>query len=81
MAQPTTWVRRPFYWAVEEAAEGKPLSVAWLAMTEEPFFYGKALRFRLGDRAWHFGLCRKSRKPLVHQLDLTTEEIKTWVYD
>lgn len=81
MARPRTWVQRPLYWAVETDAEGKRLSIAWLAMTEEPFYYGRALRIRNGSRAWHLGLCRRSRQPLVHQVEKTPEEIGSWVYD
>lgn len=69
-----------FYWARESGAEGKIVDTAWMHETSPPFRSGKALRIRLGSRAVHIGICRKSKRPVIRETDKTPEEIREWVY-
>lgn len=71
----------PLYWAREERADGKAVCTSWFAEATPPFRYGKAVRFRIGEKAFHFGLCRKSKRPFVREVEKTPEEIGKWVYD
>lgn len=71
----------PFYWAKERDAAGKALGTAWFAEATPPFRYGHAVRIRFGDRAFHLGICRKSKKPFVRPVDNSPEEIGKWVFD
>ncbi len=80
MAQIKIKGKGPFYWASEYGADGKVIAKAWMAETDPPFRTGTALRLRKGDRAFHIGICSKSAKPLVQELEKTPEEIGKWVY-
>lgn len=71
----------PLYWARERDADGKAVGTAWFAEATPPFRYGHAVRIRIGDKAVHLGLCRKSKKPFMHGVEKTPEEIGQWVYD
>lgn len=71
----------PFYWAREDDADGKNIDIAWMAETAPPFRVGKALRIRNGRRALHFGVCRKSKRPVVREVEKSAEEIGKWVFD
>lgn len=80
MAQVHIKGKGPIYWAKEYGAEGKIIDTAWMAETAPPFRVGHALRFRVGSRAVHLGFCRKSKKPIIHEVEKTPEEIGKWVY-
>lgn len=82
MTERQIWVQRPLYWGIERDVlpTGKTLTFAWLATTEAPYLYGKALRLRSGRTAYLLGLCRKAKKPLVRPTDTSAEEIRKWVY-
>ncbi len=68
------------YWANEYGAEGKVIDTAWMAEISPPFRVGRALRFRVGSRAIHLGFCKKSKRPIVREVENTPEEIGKWVY-
>ena len=76
------WIQRPcFYWGYDDIDEGKRLSMTWMVHTEPPFYHGRALRLRVQDRAYWFGLYRKAKKPFVRETEIHPEEIRSWVYD
>ena len=80
MAQVVIKGKGPIYWAKETGAEGRVVDTAWMAETSPPFRVGKALRFRVGSRALHLGVCKKSKRQLVRETETTPEEIRDWVY-
>lgn len=80
MAQVNIKGKGPVYWAKETGAEGKTLDTAWMAETSPPFRVGKALRFRVGSKALHLGVCRKSRRPMIRETETSAEEIRDWVF-
>lgn len=68
------------YWVKEYGAEGRVIDTAWMRETTPPFRAGKALRFRIKDRAFHVGMCKKTKKPFARDVEKTPEEIGKWVY-
>jgi hypothetical protein len=69
-----------FYWAKEREADGKPLDTAWMRETSPPYRVGKALRIKVGSKAVHLGVCKKSKKEFARDIEKTPEEIGQWVY-
>jgi hypothetical protein len=73
------WIQRPcFYWGYDDTSAGKQISRFWLVSTIPPYYYGHGLRFRMRDRAYVFGLCRKAKKPFVRETEMQPEEIRQW---
>lgn len=80
MALPKIVGHDPFYFGIEEDADGKVLSISWMVQPEPPSRHGKAVRVRFGKTAYHLGICRKRKKPFVREVENTPEEIGKWVY-
>ena len=66
-----------FYKGREYFAEGKIVSLSWLRTVEEPYLVGRALRVRIRDNAWHFGVCKRTKR-FARDVELTPEEIGSW---
>lgn len=78
----------PFYWGIEEEpTDDKQVSLAWLVETTAPYrksFGRSAVRIRLGDSAFHFGICRRERDPekiatmAGRELQYEARQIRLW---
>lgn len=69
-----------FYKGREYDAQGKIVSLSWLRTVEPPYLVGRALRVRIKDNAWHFGVC-KSTTVFARPVELTPEEIGSWHFE
>ena len=75
------------YRKYETEASGPVLSKSWVIETEHPFRAGNGFRLRLGDRAFHFGVCRPNPDlgPLGFvgggDVEVTPEDIGKWTLD
>jgi hypothetical protein len=78
MAQVTTKGVGFLYWCKETGAEGRVLDTAWMRETTPPYRAGKAVRVRIGSRAVHLGLCKKTTEFAREVDDVTAREIGQW---
>lgn len=67
------------YWGVERMwseSNRKRVRLQWMQEMEKPYRVGRALRVRIGRRAFHIGLCRLSERPPGRELpDVGLDEI------
>lgn len=73
-----TYAAGPFYWSVEHGAEGASVGRAWMAEMNTPYRMGKGVRVRIGSRAFQVGVCKKSPRALVRDVEFTAEDIGKW---